>query len=527
MRSSGVLKLDGILNKAVYFGLVVMCLSFPHFVFAYEIEVSPNISNGIVDLYTLPFINEGIKTTSCSGYSGYWDGIAYDAFGTAIGTSTFNSLQHVQTVQTTSCASGLGYDDYKDWIDTTMGGEFYNLQANINTYSLSDGVYWFGFPVGDNTYYFYFTVSDGDLQNDSGLYTTISTVTPHDLTIHATSTTFTFGATGYLYYTDLSSTTVLRITYYNNGLASIVASPSVVSHVIEFPITDVGFFSFSTTTSLTDPLGVYYMKTEILDSSSPSTVFTYFSCWIIESYCQGSIITASSTEFDLSSTTSLAYYNNGDAITKWGNNGSEHPEDYGTTVSTGIEFCNINPFSEGGSLLTTIECLFKPTGNEVQTLWSDARDNVFSIFPLGYFTRFIVLIALPTPVEPPPLSYSFGSSSPTVLRAITASDPIYFQPWDRFDELESIRSDQGNNKNLWDIVDIYFTIAVSFATLVYILNRLIGLEIYDDRATDQTSITDHHSVREVRTGNKFTRVETLGRSSSHTIGKRNTIRRNK
>jgi len=119
------------------------------------------------------------------------------------------------------------------------------------------------------------------------------------------------------------------------------------------------------------------------------------------------------------------------------------------------------------------------------------QDSFLSKAPWGYLTRLSLLVATSTRIIPPALTYTFGSSSPSEIRGLTYSMQIF----NHFDELESIRADDGSNKNLWEIVDPYFRLIVGLSALFVVLSDLVGLGISGGKGKNfpQRSITGKYS----------------------------------
>jgi len=138
------------------------------------------------------------------------------------------------------------------------------------------------------------------------------------------------------------------------------------------------------------------------------------------------------------------------------------------------------------SITDCINNLIFPDTNELQKIFDDFHDTFLVKAPIGYVTRFVTIMSgNVTAVKPPPIiNYSFGSSSPQILRTLTASDPIYFQPFDHLTELNSVRSDNGTNKTVWDVIDPVMKLLVSMAVLSVILGDLIELRIASSGGDD-------------------------------------------
>jgi len=138
-----------------------------------------------------------------------------------------------------------------------------------------------------------------------------------------------------------------------------------------------------------------------------------------------------------------------------------------STVSA--NFCNFYGFDMGQCILH----LFIPTQDKMLDFWEEFRDSILTKFPLGYITRFVTIMwGGVEPVQPPPISYSFGSSAPQAFQDLTNGDPIEFQIFDHFDVVNEIRSDQDDTTTLWDVVDPVVKLLVSMAILVVILGDM-------------------------------------------------------
>ena len=315
--------------------------------------------------------------------------------------------------------------------------------------------------------------------------THIASTTPSNYQVVATSTSFYLGVSGEITPTDFTSTSKVKISYYNQSLAQAVVSPSVVTDTQEWNLATSGVFSFATTTDFSKkPLGVYLVTATI--SHDMFSIFG-FSFWEVDD-------TVYSSQFDVSSSTTHAYYTNYDAISAYAHGSSGSPNDYGVMSPPQITTCNFNFLDASTSLSSAMQCLFIPSQTDLTKAGQNMYNNIFTLFPLGYLTRFISIVASTTPVEPPAMTYRFGSSSPAVLQSITAGDPISFNVFDHFDKVTQIRADDGTNKTIWDIVDPYFTVVVSLAVLLSMISDLIGFEIPHQTDEERMSKIDYDSM---------------------------------
>jgi len=114
-----------------------------------------------------------------------------------------------------------------------------------------------------------------------------------------------------------------------------------------------------------------------------------------------------------------------------------------------------------------------PDSQILRNDFNSLYNNIFTRAPIGYVTRFVTILSTSTIKKPPAISYTFGSSSPTELQGKNYSMQIF----DKFGTFLAVRADDGSNKNIWDIVMPWFTVAVNLCVLAVILAGLLGLVI--------------------------------------------------
>lgn len=317
-----------------------------------------------------------------------------------------------------------------------------------------------------------------------GTYTTTSfttrilTVIPQNNQTVSTSTAFVFATTGYVSdedYDDGLREIEVQIKYNRhfftnldpfdpavNELCQIQVLPnSSICGIFTFPINAPGSFSFSTTTSIVNTIGAYTMITRI---QKPSELF---GIQIGTNFLQATtttFIVGRLTGLDqLIASTSEAYQNL-----------------LSTTTALSIQN-NCNPLSGSFNAGACLIGLVVPTGQDLAGSFNSLYNGFLSNAPFGYITRFYEILSSEDLTTPPPIEYSFGSSSPPVLQAYTLNDPIYFQIWDRFDEFDSIQSDQVGHPGVWDVVMPYFSFLIYAALFLAILSDLMGIEIKRDQ----------------------------------------------
>lgn len=146
-------------------------------------------------------------------------------------------------------------------------------------------------------------------------------------------------------------------------------------------------------------------------------------------------------------------------------------------------------FSLWDCLSGFVQFLFVPSSGQLATWFEDLREGFLTRVPFGYVTRFVAIVTSLDSVQPPPLQYSFGTASPDVLQGLTDGDPVAFQVFDHFGELESAEADDGSGKNIWDIVMPYFETVVTLAVLAVILEDLLGFRFVKDNSDEDDDQT--------------------------------------
>lgn len=299
--------------------------------------------------------------------------------------------------------------------------------------------------------------------------TRIVSVTPPDKSTQATSTIFSLKASVVISPNDFSAGEFVHMHLYSNGfLASQVVGPlfpyyeSQATSLVEdhvFPITASGAYEFSTTTDL-QGVGLYYITTTIEKPNAGflatlTNIYDYFIGGTDNAV--GQTLVSTTTKFTLATTTAI------DELTQ----GSVDVANIKAVAKcdTSADF-----FSNLSSCVYQKFLLVDP--NALQGEWDYFHSTILLRAPWGYVTRFFDIVSLQTTaVEPPALTYTFGSSSPAALTGQTIS----FQVWDHTDVITTIKSDDGQNKDIWEIIDPYVKLIVAFGVLGVILGDLLGL----------------------------------------------------
>lgn len=368
-------------------------------------------------------------------------------------------------------------------------------------------------------------VVSGDSYNGSDFSTRFISVTPANGALISTTTQFQCGGFDFqAIYCDSATTTLswnvyvsssdyvasstfLRFTLTSGvGVSNLEGVRAGYGGLIDIPILSSGFSTVSTTSNML-AMGAVREDSSIILPVTDSAWYCVFG------FCSTSTaIVATSTLFTVGTSTEA------DRILA---------ETLGTTQglvnqvasSTASVSGYCNPF--GGKfdivscLYASVQYLVVPPSDKLNVALSVFYDNTLHIFPFGYITRFVQILAMTGSVEPPALSYTFGSSSPSVLAGTNVTFQIYdSQNMGTTSPLYLAKTDDGTNKNIWDIVDPPITTLTAIMVLYVILNDLLGLEIgHLRRQTDtmedkqnmyQRSITNNiNQGQSSRRGRKF------------------------
>lgn len=308
-------------------------------------------------------------------------------------------------------------------------------------------------PGGD-TWVYQFQLINGDWVQPN--VTRIISVDPYDGEVVSTSTPTMFGFTGYVASEDFDDDMYVQLNYKNN--ASVAGSMAVSLFAIDdslnpgleqgeyvYELPSSGFFSFSTTTTL-DLIGKYTMTVDIVDPGFLGLSFF------------GDTLVSTTTSFTVATSTAFDYL-----------------QEDNVSAASALSEANA-PNCDTVSLLNVkdyVYCLFVPTETDYALIFNSFYNGLLSKWPIGYVTRFVAVVTTETTLQPPPISYTFGSSSPAVLQGLSYE----MQLFDHFDEINSIRTDDGENLSIWQVIDKYFTPLVAVAVLFVIFFDLLSLEI--------------------------------------------------
>jgi len=311
---------------------------------------------------------------------------------------------------------------------------------------------------------------------EHSVYTSVSTrflaVEPENGSMVSSSTPFTIGATLYVAPDDYEDGMFFEVSFSpsaaltNGGGGLSFTTLDGESHQsLRFPITASStILNFATSTSMGGGRRVGYYR---IVSPTWFSAIPFFSTNGPAVGLAGDTVVATSTSFTVGEDTYLDTLD--DQVT-------QGLLDLALTGTTSIQLIQCDNIFAGGGIGTCLLSLIVPSGETMKQAFQQTYQGILSRVPIGYITRFITILTATGSTMPPALSYTFGSSSPATLQGLTYE----VQLWDHMDELESVRSDDGQNKNIWDIVMPYFNVVVVFAVLFVILEDLMGLRIGRD-----------------------------------------------
>jgi len=359
------------------------------------------------------------------------------------------------------------------------------------------------FNDGVNTRYadpLYFIVADsGGVPVDKT--TRFVTINPSNAS--SVATTSSVGFQVYVNSNDLSSTTQVTVTYVNDNCNS--TSVSAIEAVGNFssssctistttPIFSSGFIIASSTyTWLHNGRWNY-----VANISNQTGTFCLFGNCLFSDEVTLATLTGRFT------VNSLGAY---DILTDYVASSTA------TDVSTDLSMCAV--WTSTGDVFQCMRNLFLPSDSQWKDFFTGYSGAFLTYPPLGYITKVINILNDPTVVEPPALSYTFGSSSPSILQGKNYTIQIF----DNFDKVTVFKADDGSNKDIWDIVMPYFRVVVGFAVLFVITMDIIGVGLSargGDYTTTETGSETVSSSSLLPSGER--------KSFSHSIIKRRKIK---
>lgn len=313
--------------------------------------------------------------------------------------------------------------------------------------------------------------------------TRIFSLLPSATSTVATSSPVTFGGTVYVLPSDYIAGSTLHMEVTNEysmincGNSSI--NPVICGQpqfVLDVPITASSTDLYLTATTTLSLLGRTSVKYSVRRPSSGCT-FWIFGCTggddLVTVY--QSFVFGGKSNFDI----------NVDLI---GRSAAAETDLASTTPATELEaLCN--PIGSYWSILGCAKAFVIPTDTQWRNVASSTKGIFLNTFPFGFAERFVTIATgqASSTVALPVINYTFGSSTP--LNGTNYTFALFTD--EKMNKLATIYTDQGDGKNLWDIVDPWFYTISYVSVFLVILTEVLGLELErQERAIDSVNMRE-------------------------------------
>ncbi len=272
----------------------------------------------------------------------------------------------------------------------------FNLTSNSNDWCNHDcgslGTFWIRFagngayPLdtssapGDGEYIFQYNGSNPELLVSSTTGSRITSTTPGNGDTIATSTTFTFGVTGYIAPDDFVSGMKVKLSYSNGGFeSSLLVGPAFAtiqqhdsSGSYSWDVSSSGSFTFSTTTSVL-VIGNYDLEAHITQPKYTLFGFNFFEKDL--DYQHNYFVVSTSTAYGTLRNNVQNEFDNFSGLSS-------------STINTSV----CNPISGNFSVIPCVSILFIPSPTELTHSMNVLHDTVLAKWPWGYVTRLVAIM---------------------------------------------------------------------------------------------------------------------------------------
>lgn len=325
--------------------------------------------------------------------------------------------------------------------------------------------------------------------------TKIISVQPQNSSLIATNTPITIGTNIYVNEEDLTDEMFVRQTIQLTnapvlgniwGGAFDAYQLAISKQVFEYPITDSGYQTFSTTTTYSQ-IGNRQMTTEIISGQN----------FVYDLIFGDSVLTSTTTSFLVGTTTS------GDLISQ---GISDSLGGLLSTGSTTVDSLNVacNPFSGNFDMVLCAYRLVVPDSQTANALFQETYDMVFSRAPFGYFTDFISIMSTSTIGSLTILNATvpnglIGAGATITLDLTNVLDDVLYATTTALFSSGSATS----TDTLFDQTYYYWRIIISILFVIYVIRRLLGAHIIPHNMfgehgslSDTSSTDDSYRLKE-------------------------------
>ncbi len=286
----------------------------------------------------------------------------------------------------------------------------------------------------------------------------------------ATSTTFAFGATGYVSATDFASGTYVEVKYQPNDYDQLAAVECAIGGcftTFNFPVSASGAWTFSTSTDI-ERQGTYTLITNL---KTPYQLFGV----TVPFFFNNAVST--STQFLVATSSQLDILKQaiGDAYQQAGitNAGIANVTSY-CTFSSLSDLFNL---SQKNNLFTcvlgAISVLTVPTASELAGFGANLQNSFLARVPFGYVTRFTVIASTVATSSLPTLAISLPNGFPG------AGESFDLTPWNALmgtTSMLSTATSTQSGKTLRQIVEPGWDIFVLACLGLAIVHRVLGFD---------------------------------------------------
>jgi len=454
--------------------IVFLLLAVPSFAFATDQGIVTQIGTS-----TFSFVSfDTMGTQPNAGVILYTITGAYPA-GSQYPAVTSGSYPN-KLVDITAVLGATVISDNEFTFDVASGGLGWTADGDygLRLYSTTDSfdTAWYNINISGGVY----SVNGTQPANP---FTRIISINPCCNATTSTSSSQAIDITGYVAPTDYATGTTLTVyisrdssTQQTSGLMAWESVGAPYTASFTFPITSSGDFSFSTTTDTSAFLEGRYSIAVSIDLTVETALENGGLIGLVQSgwgYFMGVLELANGSQTDQNNASNirkvesfiigkLTYYDEAtDAVVSARNN---------LLVDSSI----CSPLSGSFEILGCLSFLILPTPAMLNQVWNNLYNNVLIHAPFGYITRFVAIATGLTQEMPVPLTYTYGSSAPTVLQGKS----IEFQIWDHFGFVNTIESDSLTDpKNLWEITMPYFNMIIGLGVLGVILWDLLDIGV--------------------------------------------------
>jgi len=368
-------------------------------------------------------------------------------------------LVNIEDWEDTGVGEGLNYYPYTEdshlALEKTLASTTGTHYVTLNTYPGQEFV---GFEY---SYY-----SNGGTCSDLILIngqTSITTVTPYNGQILATSTTNTIGATGEVNDADWNSGSILEIHIENSAVSFQQATVSYlalaqnpISLDFEYALVVPSSFTYSSTTAGL-PIGKYWVTSKIKKG--------HF-C-LLEACLWTSTVYSTSTTFVISTTT------RGDDIKE---KAIEYIDSYDNQGSS-FDDCTVTSFDFFNCFSDLFAYLFVPTPDAISYMGDRLHDEILTHFPLGYITDFVSILSTTTVGSLTVLSATVPPGIPGTGSHIDLDLTGVLDPYLNATTGAFTNATASSTETLFEITNRYWSYILYLLTILYIVRRILGAHI--------------------------------------------------